>query len=214
LDWVPSPSIASKKSHCGKITQITFYTTGSVNIKGFYCHRYDCPRCSADHKNEIKAMIVAKRKMWYFKVIDEDELSKVQEKVFHTDVKYCALGTGANILLLTTSPVLSGTRFAAVAQLAGFIDKALDCGYQYRTRRFRHSQGLFPAKAKSTSNVHIASRYASVESPEAVVRRFTNEGYEETSRGQEHYLRPAYGVKRTREEIMAAGAENLIWAEA
>jgi hypothetical protein len=66
LDWILEPSSDDKKANCGRLTQITIFTpNGTVSVKAFYCHRYDCPRCVAERKKQVVDKILGHSTFWY-----------------------------------------------------------------------------------------------------------------------------------------------------
>lgn len=145
LDWILEPSPNDKKANCGRLTQITVYTNGTVSVKAFYCHRYDCPRCSAERKKQVVGKILGHSTFWYVRVIGESELSAARKKVKRSGDVYCAVGAGNDVLLLTKKPTFPDSRLVAMDLLKELVEQHLECGYSYRHRRFRHSNGLFPS---------------------------------------------------------------------
>ncbi|MBN2239023.1 MAG: hypothetical protein JW712_04560 [Dehalococcoidales bacterium] len=212
LDWLTEPSTADKVANCGKLTQITIYSNGTVMVRAFYCHRYDCPQCFAKRKVEIKSKIMKVSKFWFMTLTDEDHFSAVKKRITRTGEKYCAVGRGDNILVLTLHKVLENTRVVGMEHLENLIDKHLDCEYNYRKRRLRHSRGLFPSEKKSLNTIHIKRRYATIEPLLAVVERFTNDGYNQQTASGEYYLRP-FLSKHAAEEVLNVCAANLVWSE-
>jgi hypothetical protein len=212
FDWLPEPSPSSKKLRCGQLTQITEYSTGTVGVMAFYCHRHDCLRCGALRRKEIIQTIMTKSKVWYVQTISEDELLGMRKKVGRAGEQYCAVGAGDRILMMTLKPMLQGSHITGLSKLEYLIDGHLDCEYDYRTRRFRHSNGLFPAKPKPITSVHILKQYASSESMIAVVDRFTKAGYIETFNEKGYFLRRS-GKGSTVDEVLATGLKHLEWAE-
>ncbi|MFC1930008.1 hypothetical protein ACFLW6_04040 [Chloroflexota bacterium] len=190
LDWLLEPTPTDKKANCGKLTQITVYSNGTVSVKAFYCHRYDCPRCGAQRREEIKSMIMGIRPFWYVKTINEGEFPSTRKRVKRAGDKYCAIGAGDNILLLTQKPTFPDAKIMGMGQLENLINKHLDYEYYYRHRRFRHSNGLFPPKGKPLVEIHVKRRYATIEPMNMVISHFIDCGYFQHRSGQEYYLRP------------------------
>jgi hypothetical protein len=161
-------------------------------------------------------MIMRRSKVWFGKIVTESEMDAVKKRVSNAHDKYCALGVGDNILVMTLSKILPDSHAVGFSQLPDMIEHHLNCGYGYRLRRFRHSNGLFPPKPKPITPVHIERRYASSESPKAVVERFMREGYEETmsphGHAHEYYLRPG-SAEHTVDEVLATGLKYLEWSE-
>lgn len=176
LDWLTEPTPAIKKSNCGKLTQVTVFTNGTISVMAFHCHRYDCMKCGTDRKAEIKDKIIKRQRYWYVLEINEANYPAIQKRIKRAGEQYCVVGGGDRLLLLTLKPVIEGSKAMVGYKLSNSIDKYLDCPYDYRKRRFRHSSGLFEPEPKNDPLTHIKRKYAVAEAKDIVIKNFENGG--------------------------------------
>jgi hypothetical protein len=216
LDWITEPIPSQKKALCGQVTQITLYTNNTILVQAYYCHRFDCPRCGLERKQQIKDKILKASNIWYVKSISENEYTAITKRINRSGSKYCVIGSGDKLLLMTLNPVIEGSKASLGSVLESQIDKYLDCAYDYRQRRFKHSQGLFPAEEKSDPVTHIERIYAINFPKDKVIQIFGKGGYLPIHYGRQSFLTPM-GLKiRSMEDILSKdfGLGNIAWAEA
>jgi len=158
----------------------------------FFCHRWDCPGCK---EKKLKKIIDKVKSVdfsyWFVKEISENEYSAVCKRVKRAGSAYCAIGHGQKILLMTPNLVFEDSRCVLSSRLEAMIEAHLDCEYEFRTRRFRHSRGLFPPEPKSEPFTHIKSQIAVSKSANQVIDELITAKYQLTGLGDETYLRPS-----------------------
>jgi hypothetical protein len=115
---------------------------------------------------------------------------------------------------MTLKPVIEGSKASLGKKLEAQINEYLDCAYDYRKRRFKHSQGLFPAEVQSDPFTHIQRKYAVNKDRDKVIQIFCEGGYLPSYYGSESYLTPIGKKSRSREEILSRYFGSIIWAEA
>lgn len=215
LDWFRTPSPQDKKEACGKVTQIVEYTNGTVGVMAFYCHRWDCPTCEANRREEIKQQITNARSFWFMKIIDDVSYSAVTKQVKRASAKYCALGRGENTLMLTTSKVFEDSISVYGEKLLRLVDLFLEsCPYDYRHRKFRHSKDLFPAKGTSTTFVHIKHKIAVMKPKEYILASLEDNGYLITNReGDVAYMKPILTNAQPLASVLEKDKEMVVWVE-
>ena len=215
LDWFRAPSPQDKKEACGRVTQIVEYTNGTVGVMAFYCHRWDCPTCEANRREEIKRQISSARSFWFMKVIDDMKYSAVAKRVKRAGAKYCALGRGENVLMLTTRKVFEDSSSVYGEKLSRLIDLFLEsCPYAYRRRKFRHSKDLFLKKGTSITPVHIKRKIAVMKSREYILASLEDNGYLITNReGDVAYMRPISSKEEALESALEKDKEMVVWVE-
>lgn len=216
LDWVTEPSSVDKKTNCGKFSQITIFVNGTVSVKAFYCHRYDCLKCGVDRRKEIVDTIMKYKPLWYAISTTESEYSAMVKRVNRAGAKYCAIGSGDKILVLTPNKVIESSELTGLAKLKNLIEDHLDCPYAYKSHIFRHSNGLFPPKPKSIMPIHIKRRYAVSKSPEVMVGELERAGYISNHAGNaesECYMRPFHTSYKPVEQLLSGMLSAVVWAE-
>ena len=172
LDLILDPPPDVKKSACGKSTLITLYTNRTVGVRMYQCHRWDCPTCGPARKQIIMDDLEATSPRWYTVLIDDVDYDRVRKKIKRAGAGYCAIGRGESVLLLTDRPVFEDCVVLGGDQLREQVNHFIDtCGYFYRRRRIRHSQGLFPPKPQPPEDVHISRRLTVKEKPRAIVAK-------------------------------------------
>lgn len=216
LDLVLEPPPSVKKSACGKSTLVIIYTNGTICVRTYRCHRWDCPLCGQERKESIIRDLEAIRSEWYSIIIDDEQYERIRKRAKRAGAGYCAIGRGDEVMMLTDLPVFNDGKILAGEQLRGQVEKHIDqCSYSHRQRRIRHNQGLFPAKPQSSKDVHIRRQIGVNDTKHVIVGKFRTYGYyEENYSSTATYLRQTRG-SCTPEEIIVAdeGLSKVLWAQ-
>ena len=198
LDWVLAPTPLEKMKACGSVTQITEFSNGTIGIMTFYCHRWDCEHCRQASKQSIINKIMKKSLLWYTKPIEASKYQAIRKRVVRAGAQYVAIGSGDEILMLTDKPVLEGAKLLSKLQLEPLIERYLESEsqYDYRHRRFRHSEGLFPPTKPASINIHIKRKIALDKPKKDVIAGLGDKGYMSTNIGIGfiEYMRPYKGL--------------------
>jgi hypothetical protein len=214
LDWITEPSPVDKKANCGKLTQVTVFVNGVVSVQPFACHRYDCLKCGSDRRKEIIDTIIKHQALWYAVSTTEREYSALIKRISRAGETYCAVGRGDKILVLTPNKVIENSELMGLSKLEKLIEDHLNCGYSLGKHLFRHTNGLFPAKPKSTNPIHIKRRYAVSKPLTVMVGEFERDGYTSNHSGSQYYMRPIRpSSTMTGEQILSGMLTKVMWAE-
>lgn len=215
LDWITTPTSQDKTKVCGKVTQLTEYVNGTIGIVVFYCHRWDCVHCREASKKTIISKIMKKSMLWYTATIDANDYGAVTKRINRAGSKYVAVGSGSTILILTDKSVIEGSKLMSKINLEPLIDHYLDSEsqYDYRHRRFRHSEGLFPAaKPINTENTRVKRRIAVDRAKKDVITGLVDKGYMSVNHTSSvEYMRPYKLVNL--DSALKNDVNKVLWVE-
>lgn len=215
LDWVLAPTPRDKIAGCGKVTQITEFSNGTVGVMTFYCHRWDCEHCRQVSKRMVIDKVLKKSVLWYAIPINSSKYDATRKRIVRADAKYVAIGSGDEILMLTDKPVLEDCKLLSKVHLEPLIDRYLEAEsqYDYRHRRFRHSAGLFSAAQPTTNSTHIKRKVAVDRSKKDVISGLENKGYASTTHtGGVDYMRP-YKAHSSLDSALKDDVNKIKWLE-
>jgi hypothetical protein len=216
LDWVTAPTPQDKTKACGTVCQIIEYSNRTLAVLTFYCHRWDCAHCREANKKAIISKIIGKSVLWYTATIDAHDYGAVTKRISRAGSKYVAVGSGAEILMLTDKPVLENAKLLSKIHLEPLINKYLESEsiYDYRHRRFRHSEGLFPAAQPINSeNTHIKRKIAVDKLKKDVIIGLMDKGYMPVNHtGNVEYMRP-YKALVNISTALEHDVSKVLWIE-
>ena len=212
LDMVLDPSPQEKLAKCGSVTLINIYNNGTIGVRTFFCHRWDCPRCGSRRRQEIQDDIKNVSPIWFSTTINDDNYQATRKRIKRAGASYCAVGRG-EVLMLTNRPILEDSGMVGGDELLDLIDKHLDCPYHHRQRLVRHSNGLFPPKCPPPSSIHIKRKIAVADKKEAVIGKLLQKEFYPTGElGDEYFLRGT-GSKVDVEAIISQDMGHIEWVE-
>lgn len=217
LDWIPAPTPPDKTAACGKVTQIVEYSNGTIGVMAFYCHRWDCARCRQARKQEIIDQIFSVSVLWWVHLIDSGKYQAVRKRIARAGAKYCAVGSGSEILILTDKLALPESKLVSKLILEPLIGQYLESDYNYRHNRFRHSQGLFPKASTSMVQVHIKRKIAIDKAKPEVIANLEQHGYLAStyfhSDKDINYMRRLTSNAKDLDTALSNDVEKIVWVE-